>query len=231
MGDALSGRLDPRADRWRWAGEGRCERSPFGEEADAVAATRACSGPPGKVARCAQLRLQPPEARGPGACEGASWLLGPGICRIGGRCKVVQDMLGHSSIVLTADTYTSVLPEGGTQGRRGHRRPHHHGGLPGPGHSAPPPDAEFPAARPRRPDQRPQPRPPGPTDRPPAPPGDRRPTPWHNHLMAVPGRLALLAGHLGETAPNVKTTHIKTAPIPWPTSAHTRSPARGSGAA
>jgi len=25
--------------------------------------------------------------------------------------KVVQDMLGHSSIVLTADTYTSVLPE------------------------------------------------------------------------------------------------------------------------
>ena len=25
--------------------------------------------------------------------------------------KVVQDMLGHSSIVLTADTYTSVLPD------------------------------------------------------------------------------------------------------------------------
>jgi integrase len=25
--------------------------------------------------------------------------------------KVVQDMLGHSSIVLTADTYTSVLPQ------------------------------------------------------------------------------------------------------------------------
>jgi integrase len=24
--------------------------------------------------------------------------------------RVVQDMLGHSSIVLTADTYTSVLP-------------------------------------------------------------------------------------------------------------------------
>jgi integrase len=24
---------------------------------------------------------------------------------------VVQDMLGHSSIVLTADTYTSVLPD------------------------------------------------------------------------------------------------------------------------
>ena len=25
--------------------------------------------------------------------------------------KVVQEMLGHSSIVLTADTYTSVLPD------------------------------------------------------------------------------------------------------------------------
>ena len=29
----------------------------------------------------------------------------------GADLKVVQDMLGHSSIVLTADTYTSVLPE------------------------------------------------------------------------------------------------------------------------
>jgi len=29
----------------------------------------------------------------------------------GANLKVVQDMLGHSSIVLTADTYTSVLPE------------------------------------------------------------------------------------------------------------------------
>jgi hypothetical protein len=29
----------------------------------------------------------------------------------GVELKVVQDMLGHSSIVLTADTYTSVLPE------------------------------------------------------------------------------------------------------------------------
>jgi hypothetical protein len=25
--------------------------------------------------------------------------------------RVVQDMMGHSSIVLTADTYTSVLPD------------------------------------------------------------------------------------------------------------------------
>jgi integrase len=25
--------------------------------------------------------------------------------------KIVQDMLGHSTIALTADTYTSVLPE------------------------------------------------------------------------------------------------------------------------
>jgi Phage integrase family len=29
----------------------------------------------------------------------------------GADLKAVQDMLGHSSIVLTADTYTSVLPE------------------------------------------------------------------------------------------------------------------------
>ncbi|HTX27867.1 MAG TPA: hypothetical protein VME19_12700 [Streptosporangiaceae bacterium] len=29
----------------------------------------------------------------------------------GADLKVVQDMLGRSSIVLTADTYTSVLPE------------------------------------------------------------------------------------------------------------------------
>ncbi|MFI0351059.1 tyrosine-type recombinase/integrase [Actinomadura sp. 9N407] len=29
----------------------------------------------------------------------------------GVELKVVQDMLGHSSVVLTADTYTSVLPE------------------------------------------------------------------------------------------------------------------------
>jgi hypothetical protein len=30
---------------------------------------------------------------------------------VGADLKVIQDMLGHSSIVLTADTYTSVLPE------------------------------------------------------------------------------------------------------------------------
>ena len=29
----------------------------------------------------------------------------------GVELKVVQDMMGHASIVLTADTYTSVLPE------------------------------------------------------------------------------------------------------------------------
>jgi hypothetical protein len=29
----------------------------------------------------------------------------------GVELKVVQDMMGHSGIVLTADTYTSVLPE------------------------------------------------------------------------------------------------------------------------
>jgi hypothetical protein len=29
----------------------------------------------------------------------------------GAEMKVVQDMLGHSSITLTSDTYTTVLPE------------------------------------------------------------------------------------------------------------------------
>ena len=29
----------------------------------------------------------------------------------GADLKIVQDQLGHSTIVLTADTYTSVLPE------------------------------------------------------------------------------------------------------------------------
>jgi hypothetical protein len=29
----------------------------------------------------------------------------------GADLKAIQDMLGHASIVLTADTYTSVLPE------------------------------------------------------------------------------------------------------------------------
>jgi site-specific recombinase XerD len=29
----------------------------------------------------------------------------------GADLKVVQDQLGHSTVVLTADTYTSVLPE------------------------------------------------------------------------------------------------------------------------
>ena len=36
----------------------------------------------------------------------ASLALSPGL-----DLRVVQDMLGHSSIVLTADTYTSVLPD------------------------------------------------------------------------------------------------------------------------
>jgi hypothetical protein len=36
----------------------------------------------------------------------ALYQVGPGV-----DLRIVQDMLGHSSIVLTADTYTSVLPE------------------------------------------------------------------------------------------------------------------------
>lgn len=39
----------------------------------------------------------------------------------GNDLKTVQTMLGHSSIVLTADTYTSVLPDLATPRRRGHR--------------------------------------------------------------------------------------------------------------
>ncbi len=43
--------------------------------------------------------------------------------------KVIQQMLGHSSIVTTADTYTSVLPESPRPRRPGHRR-HDHQGCP-----------------------------------------------------------------------------------------------------
>ncbi|MEU0156986.1 hypothetical protein [Micromonospora fulviviridis] len=31
--------------------------------------------------------------------------------KAGAKMKVVQEMLGHSSYALTADTYTAVLPE------------------------------------------------------------------------------------------------------------------------
>ncbi|HSP38024.1 MAG TPA: tyrosine-type recombinase/integrase [Frankiaceae bacterium] len=37
----------------------------------------------------------------------------------GADLKVVQDLLGHASIVLTADTYTSVLPEVGRAAAEG----------------------------------------------------------------------------------------------------------------
>jgi hypothetical protein len=42
--------------------------------------------------------------------------------------KVIQQMLGHSSIVTTADTYTSVLPETAQPRRPGHRRHDREGG-------------------------------------------------------------------------------------------------------
>ena len=49
----------------------------------------------------------------------------------GADLKVVQDMLGHSSIVLTADTYTIFrAPRGRTQGRLGRRHAHHSSRVP-----------------------------------------------------------------------------------------------------
>jgi hypothetical protein len=41
----------------------------------------------------------------------------------GADLKTLQDLLGHSSIVVTADTYTSVLPRRPAPLRRRHRRP------------------------------------------------------------------------------------------------------------
>ena len=38
--------------------------------------------------------------------------------------RTVQEMLGHSSIVLTADTYTSVLPEVASAAAQWRRLPH-----------------------------------------------------------------------------------------------------------
>ena len=131
----------------------------------------------------------------------------------GADLKVVQDMLGHSSIVLTADTYTAVLPEvarkvaediasliiavgcliPGTQERRRpswrklHRRAHTliTGGL---SHAHP---ARQIAAPYRQPPARP----------------------------AVRGTQKALPGGAG-------TRPAKRAPIPWPTSAHTTSAAQ-----
>jgi integrase len=40
----------------------------------------------------------------------------------GADLKVVQDQLGHSTITLTADTYTSVLPETAAAGGKSLRR-------------------------------------------------------------------------------------------------------------
>ncbi len=37
----------------------------------------------------------------------------------GADLKTIQDMLGHASIVLTADTYTSVLPDVARQAAEG----------------------------------------------------------------------------------------------------------------
>jgi hypothetical protein len=94
----------------------------------------------------------------------------------GVELKVVQEMLGHSSIVLTADTYTSVLPDAahaaekvadliiktgclvpGTrrrrrrQARRTPRRAGTHAGRGQPGHAKAVPGASGPADRPPAP--------------------------------------------------------------------------------
>jgi len=104
--------------------------------------------------------------------HGASLALAVGV-----DLKVVQDMLGHSSIVLTADTYTSVLPDVARRvaediasliiiiiiiiaaGRLGPR----HSGTPPPGL------AQATAPRPHHGHSRAQPRPPRPPDRDSAP--------------------------------------------------------------
>jgi len=51
--------------------------------------------------------------------------------------KTIQDQLGHSSIVLTADTYISVLPRNRRPGSRGHRHARYQGGLSRARHQAP----------------------------------------------------------------------------------------------
>jgi site-specific recombinase XerD len=50
----------------------------------------------------------------------------------GADLKVVQDMLGHASIVLTADAYMSVLPD--LARKTAEDIADHRGGLPGPRH-------------------------------------------------------------------------------------------------
>jgi integrase len=56
----------------------------------------------------------------------------------GADLGTVQDQLGHSSIVLTADTYISVLPEVALRHRGESRRTDLAGWPPGAGNKAPP---------------------------------------------------------------------------------------------
>jgi integrase len=99
----------------------------------------------------------------------ASLALSPGL-----DLRVVQDMLGHSSIVLTADTIFGAAGRRLQRGGEG-RRADHQGRLPSPRHPPPPATPGSAQTPPARKPGRPQlPCPPvagasGPADRPPAP--------------------------------------------------------------
>jgi hypothetical protein len=86
--------------------------------------------------------------------------------------RTVQDMLGHSSIVLTADTLHLGSARRRPRRRREGRDADHQGRLPRPRHPPPQAPGQTPAAPKTRPSVigAPVPRPPRPPDRPPAPP-------------------------------------------------------------
>ena len=146
--------------------------------------------------------------------------------RRGADLKVVQDMLGHSSIVLTADTYTSVLPDVARKAGRRHGLPHHRRRLPRPRHPAPPPPglAHPGPPRARRPRQRTRRRSARAADLQPAPPhgaGDRPACPAG---FEATGRIAQLRSGPARNHAGAGT------PTPWSTSAHSSEPDCASGA-
>jgi hypothetical protein len=86
---------------------------------------------------------------------------------VGADLKVVQDMLGHAGIVLTADTFTSVLPQVALKTAEDTASLIIAAGCLVPGHPETPPTRLAAAAlsRPHPDHRRPQPRPPGSADR------------------------------------------------------------------